>query len=158
MIHRTLQLYNEPLKPNSMRKAAFCFFTAFMSLNIQAQTTIEKPNGVVVTNYPDGVTVTSYPNGAVVTSSGSCDMWIIDWKEDGLLRDKVMNEKEQSIFDDLTDKLPEAHQIEIAMVYYSQIQKEMWVLYEKTLKEGSVLRTYKDLDSFNRWYLKDPNV
>ena len=44
------------------------------------------------------------------------------------------------------------------MVYYSQIQKEMWALYEKTLEEGSVLRTYKDLDSFNRWYLKDPNV
>lgn len=50
-----------------------------------------------------------------------------------------MNEKEQSILDDLTNKLPEAHQIEIAMVYYSQIQKEMWVLYEKTLKEGRLL-------------------
>jgi len=141
-----------------MRKAAFCFFTAFISVNTLAQTTIEKPNGVVVTTYPDGVTVTSYPNGAVVTSSGSCDMWIIDWKEDGLLRDKVMNEKEQSIFDELVDKLPEAHQIEIAMVYYSQIQKEMWVLYKKSRDDGSFFRTFKDLDSFTRWYLKDPNA
>ena len=158
MIIRTLQLYNEPLKPNSMRILAFCFLTVLTTIKTQAQTTIEKPNGAVVTTYQDGVTVTSYPNGAVVTSSGSCDMWIIDWKEDGLLRGKVMNEKEQSIFDDLTDKLDEAHQIEIAMVYYSQIQKEMWVLYKKSRDDGSFFRTFKDLDSFTRWYLKDPNA
>lgn len=149
MILRTLPFCNEPLKPNRMRKAAFCFFTAFISINSPAQSAIEKP---------DGVTVTTYPNGIVVTSSGSCDMWIIDWREDGLLRDKVMTEKEQSIFDDLTEKLPEAHQIEIALVFYSAIRKEMWVLYEKTRKDGSVLRTYKDLDNFTYWYLKDPNA
>lgn len=141
-----------------MRILVFCFLTVLTTIKTHAQTTIEKPDGVTVTTYPDGVTVTTYPNGAVVTSSGSCDMWIIDWKEDGLLRDKVMNEKEQSIFDDLVEQLPEGHRVEISMVYYSKIREEMWVLYEKTRKDGSVLRTYKDLDNFINWFLKDPNA
>ena len=142
MTLRTLEFYNEPQKPNRMRILVFCFLTVLTTIKTQAQTTIEKP---------DGVTVTTYPNGVVVTSSGSCDMWIIDWKEDGLLRDKVMNEKEQSIFDDLVEQLPEGHRVEISMVYYSKIREEMWVLYEKTRKDGSVLRTYKDLDNFTSW-------
>ncbi|MEN8731113.1 MAG: T-complex 10 C-terminal domain-containing protein [Bacteroidia bacterium] len=134
-----------------MRILVFCFFTVLTTIKTQAQTTIEKPDGVTVTTYPDGVTVTKYPNGVTKTSSGSCDMWIIDWKEDGLLRDKVMNEKEQSIFDDLVGKLPEGHRVEISMVYYSKIKEEMWVLYELTLNDGTVHRSFKDLDNFTSW-------
>jgi hypothetical protein len=131
------------------RSIYFILLACFVFTIIQAQTTIEKPNGVVVTTYPDGVTVTSYPNGAVVTSSGSCDLWILDWKEDGLLRGRTMNEKEQSIFDDLVKRLPVDTHIKIALVYFSQIEQEMWVLYEATKKDGGISRYLQDVEFFS---------